>query len=73
MWSCPEDSTQLLPQVMLPALGLVSSTLFVFPLLALVTPHSCTQNGACTQGSHMGAHKLAHHPGRGAESPPENV
>lgn len=68
---------RLLPQVMLPALGLVSSTLFVFPLLALVTPHSCAQtylfNGESTQGSHMGAQKLAQHPGQGAESPPKKV
>lgn len=67
---------RLLPQVMPPALGLVSSTLFVFPLLALVTPHSCAQtslfNGGCTRGSHMVAHKLAQHPGQGAENPPRS-
>lgn len=60
---------RLLPQVIPPALGFVSSTLFVFPLLALVTPHSCAQtslfNGGCTQRSHLGAHKLAHHPDLG--------
>lgn len=61
LWACPEG--------MLPALGLVSSTLFVFPVLAQVPPHWCAQtylfNGHCTQCSHMGAHKLAQHPDQG--------
>lgn len=68
---------RLLPQVMLPALGLVSSTLFVFPLLAVVTPHSCAPtylfNRSSTQGSHIDAHKLAQHPGWGVESPSKKV
>lgn len=43
------------PRAMPSAPGPVSSTLFVFPLLALVTPHTCAQPCPC-MGSAPGAH-----------------
>lgn len=59
------------PQAMPPAPAPISSTLFVFPLLALVTPHTCAQPCPCMGMAPMGAHKLPQHPGggRGVKTP----